>query len=321
MFNYLKSDLYILKKMKITYILPAIFLVLMLFSNFIAMRLNFMALGMNQLQQQQMEQLMTESTADDKGNLGKTMKESFEVGFKAGYESSSKAVSEEEIELPRMELSKLFSGGALYKATVAEIFETTISGLNLLMFVAIFSAFFYGTQMKGAYMKNILKVNENRWVSYFSKQIVVLIYTVFFFIVAFLTSVLSVALMGKSFVMGFTTDVIPYLGLQLLLTFAMTSITGLVSYVSNTGFGMVFSIVTGAGLLNLLFMLIDILVNNVIKPGADFATSRYLITGNAASVAMGMDASDMVRPIIVACVFLVIGVFVTGIIHTKKDVH
>lgn len=318
MINYLKSDLYILKKMKIAYILPVIFLVLVFFGNFMSMRLNIMALGMNQLQQQQMENLMKESSSPD-GNLGQSMKEGFELGFNAGFDAQM--AQESDIELPRMELDKLFSGGALYDATVAEMFENTVTGLNAFMFIAIFAAFFYGTQIKGNYIKNVLKVNENRWISYISKLIVVLIYSIFFFVVTFVVDVLSVAIMGKSFEMGFTADFIPYVLIQLLLAFAMATVTGLVSYITNTGFGMVFSIVAGAGLLNLLFMLIDILVNNVIKPGADFATSRYLLTGNVAALTIGTDSSNMVRPIVVALVFLVIGVVVTGIAHTKKDIH
>lgn len=308
MLKYFTSDLYALKKMKIVYILPIVLIVMVLMSNFITTRLNFAAIGMKEFENQ-MAQMENE-------DLDEQLKDSFSVGFNAGFEASTQAYEPEPIKL-----NELFDGGMAYDSTVADLFVSSISGLTYLMLAAIFAAFFYGSQMKGAYIKNILKANDNRWLAYTSKVLTVFLYAVMFMILTFLVNVFCGAVMCKSFEMGIDGNFFKYVGLQLLLTFGMCAITGLVAMLTNTGLGMVFAIVAGSGLLNLAYMLIDILVNYAILGDGDFSLSDYLITGNVAAMTLESSGSDIVRAVIVAIAFIAVGFGVGGFYNSKRDIH
>ncbi len=307
--DYLISDFYVFKKMKIIYLLPIICLLLVLLSNFIAIRMNLAALGMSQMQD------MIAEESDE--SLGDQMVSGFETGFKMGFEGAANP-NPEPVEIS---IKDIFSGGALYDASTVDLFESQISGLTVLMMVAIFAAFFYSSQVKGAFGKNILKANSNRWISFTSKTIVVVIYVALFFIFNFIIALVSNATMCESFKLGITPEFFGYVGVQFLLAVAMCLITGMVAVIANTAVGMIFAIVTGAGLLNLLLMLVDLLVNKVLFKGAHFATSDYLITGNVAALRVSTEAGDMVRPIIVGLVYLLIGFAITGYINQRRDIH
>lgn len=310
MIDYLKSDFYVLKKMKIVYILPIICLLMILLSNFLLTRLNFMAVGMGSLQ--------SVATTQSNEDLGDQMVESFKTGFELGIDQQMQ-VEEEDYEVPT--ISDIFSGGALYEGTVAQLFQSQVSGLTVLMFIAVFAAFYFSNQVKGTFNKNILKTNNNRWISFISKTIVSLTYSFIFMLFAYLVCVFSAATMCKSFDLGFTADFVKYFAVELLLTFAMCMLTGMVAVLTNTAVGMIFAIVTGAGLLNLVTMLIDILVNNVILKNGDFATSHYIITGNMSALSIGADSGDFVRPIVVALIFFAVSFAATGFVNARRDIH
>lgn len=304
--NYLASDFYVLKKMKIIFILPIIALVLLVVANFTATRLNFLALGMSDMQDM--------VTAESDGNIGEEVKSSFKVGFEAGLKTQTQ-------KMKPVTIKDIFSGGAMYKSSAADLFETQTCGLTGLMFVAIFAAFFYGSQIRGNFTKNILKFNENRWISFASKTIVVFTYVIIFYVFVFLVSVLCNATMCKKFSLGIDGGFVRFFAIQLLLAFAMCTITGLISVLTTSAVGMIFAIITSSGLLNLAFLLVDILVNKVIVPGAKFSISNYLITGNIAATHIDTTGGDLVRPIIVALAFLVVGFVGTGYINAKRDIH
>lgn len=307
MMNYFVSDLYALKKMKIVYIVPIILLVMCFLSNFITTRLNFAAIGMKQFENQLAEM--------EQESMDKQITDSFELGF----ESSMNAQANYEAE--PMKLNELFDGGMAYEASTADLVESSVSGLTYLMLIAIFAAFFYGSQLKGAYCKNILKANDNRWISYTSKVLTVFVYAIILMIFTILVNMLCNAIMCKSFVLGFDGDFFKYIGVQILLTFGMCVITGLISVVSNVALGMVFAIVAGSGLMSMLYMLIDLLVNYVILGNGEFSFSNYLISGNVSTLRMASESGDIIRGIIVAVVFIAVGYFVAGFYNSKRDIH
>lgn len=307
MFNYLRSDFYTLKKLKVIYIVPIVCLCFVLLSNFVAAKVNYAALGMDQI-----EKMM----AQEDDSISDQMVSGFQVGFEMGAKSQTQPQK-----LPEITLKDILSGGPLKDSSCCELFAVQATGLTILMMIATFASSYFSGQIKGPYGKNILKASANRWVSYSSKIIVVCVYVAIFFVFNFLVAMFCNATMCESFKLGFSSEFFAFLGVQYLLCVAMCLITGLVAVLTNSAIGMVFAIVAGSGTLNLLFMLINLLVNKVLFKGAHFDISNYLITGNTAAVNIGTSSENLIRALIVSIAFIAIGYGVTGFINSKRDIH
>ena len=327
MIDHFRSDLFLMRKMKITYILPIIFLLSSLLVGVIYLRINMAAL-------MDVEPATGSSISEDVylsedesfgENYMNTISDSFSAGFSSGTEAASGET--EEAEESKAERPGFFSGGTLYESTVCEFFSVITSASTLLMLTGLFAAFLFANDIRGGFRKNMIKINPNRWISFLSKCSTVLVYNILFLIFAFLTALLCIALMGKSVSFGFNTDFFGMLSLRLLTMCAFSMFIALVTcFTKSTALGMVADLVLGMGILDIVFYLLDLLAaflsmkfNFKIPDG--FSLSNYTITGIAASLHPGMSSKLILRAVIVCVVFMVGSTAASGFLNQKRDIH
>ncbi len=326
MIDHFRSDLYLMRKMKVTYILPIIFLLSSLLVGVIYLRINISALMV--ADPTTATSLSGDAYIDEEGSFGEEYVNSLSEGFSAGFNAAAEEDSAiEEAEAQEVERPGFFSGGPYYDSSVCEFFSVITAASTLLILVGLFAAFLFANDIRGGFRKNMIKINPNRWISFLSKVATVLIYNIFFLIFAFLTAFLCVALMGKSIHFDFNLDFFGMLALRLLTMFAFSMFIALITcFTKSTALGMVSSLIFGMGVLDLVFYFFDLLLafismklNFEIPSG--FSLSNYTLTGIAAMLQPGMSSRLILRAVIVSVCFIAVSIFGAGYLNQKRDIH
>ena len=326
MIKYLKSDLFVVSKMKATYILPLIAFLMMLLTGLIYIRFNFAALGMGTYSTAMSESMHPDSSIP----ASESMSNSFVMGFDAGFESSESVMgvdteedgqaAEAEYEMPTAK--SILGGGLLYESTVCDFYSVVAMSLTNSMIMGIFVALFMGNWLRAGLSKNILKGNSNRFLPFFSKILALFICCIAFNVITYVQAAICVALMGKSLVFGFSAEFVRFFIINTLLLFAFSCIVAMVTTLfKSTALGMVFGIVSGTGLISTGMMLIELLINHVILDNGKVSLTPYLISGQIASYSVDATSKDTRNAIIAIAVFLVISLVSSSLVYKKRDIH
>ena len=306
MINYLKSDLYVMLKMRVAYILPIIMLLVMLLSGVIYLRVNLGALGMAAT----MDQAMALQEDNKDAPSSEIMADSFVLGMNAGEEEVTPMMEDESFG------KGIFSGGMLYDTDAATFCILMLAGLTGTMLIGIFSTFLFGNWVRSGLSKNILKGNSNRWIPFLSKALVVLIYTIFMVAFILLMGILIFGIMGQGFVFGFTGEFVKAILCTIGLNYAFAMLVGAITVLTkSTGLGMVFDILCGGGFLSMGFMLIELLINHVILDNGTVSLTEYTLTGTIQA------ATPNAHALIVMAIYLVVSVICGGLAYQKRDIH
>ena len=322
MFKYLKSDLYVASKMKATYILPIIALLLIFVNCFIYLRVNFGALLGESYTQEVLSSV--ENSSDEP--MSEQYSQSFSMGFNHSYVASSEETEAGETEeVPEYEvpkLSKMFSGGMLYEEPVSATAVLNLRSMTGALLVSIFGVFLFANWLRGGLSKNILKGNANRFLPYFSKVLTLFIYTVAFNVFQLLLSIFFVALMGKGFELGFNAEFWGFFGLNTLMTFAFACLVVLITTLSkSTALGMAFAIVCGTGALQMVIMLLELLINHVILDDGKVSIADHLLSGIIQTYSPDAGKTMIIRALVMSAVYLVVSLGVGSFVYRKRDIH
>ncbi len=323
MIDFFRSDLYLMKKMKVTYILPIIFLLSSLLVGVIYIRINLNALMVED--PTAASSISGDVYVDEEGSFGETYVNSLSEGFSAGFN----AAQEEEVEAEPEETERpgFFSGGMMYESSVCDFFSVITSASTLLILVGLFAAFLFANDIRGGFRKNMIKINPNRWIPFLSKVATVLVYNILFLIFSFITAFLCIALMGKSIHFDFNLDFFGMLALRLLTMFAFSMLIALITcFTKSTALGMVASLIFGMGILDLVFYFLDLLVAFIgmkldFTVPSGFSLSNYTITGIASMLQPGMSSKLILRAVIVCVCFIAVSIFGSGYLNQKRDIH
>lgn len=314
MLDFFRSDLFLMRKMKATYILPVIFLLSALILGVIFVRFN--ALGLLQATGVDYTAVVEDQTSEDM-SVGEQYANSFSTSITTGYISDS----EENENIPQEKVG-IFSGGTYYENSVCDFFELCTASTELLILTGLFSAFLFAVDIRGGFRKNIIKINPNRVIPFVSKILTVLVYDILFIIFAYLTSFLVMAMMAKSITFGFSLEFFGVVALRLLVTFAFSMLIALITcFTKSTAIGMVADIVFGMGVLNLVFYLLDILLAFIAKRQFDFSLSDYTLTGVSAMISSDMSDKIIIRALVVSVCFIAVSVAGSAYIMQKRDIH
>ena len=328
MIKYLKSDLFVVSKMKATYLLPIIAFLMMLLVGLIYIRFNFSALGMAAYSTE-MEQSLH---PDNDVPASERMSNSFVMGFDAGFESGEAVmgvdieedgqVEETEINYELPTTKSILGGGMLYETSVCDFYSVCVMSLTNAMIMGIFAALFMGNWLRAGLSKNILKGNSNRFLPFFSKILTLLICCIVFNVITYVQAAIVFALMGKSLVFGFSAEFVRFSIINTLLLFTFTCIVAMVTTLfKSTALGMVFGIVSGTGLISTGMMLIELLINHVILDNGKVSLTPYLISGQIQSYTVDATPKDTRIAIIAIAVFLVITLVSSSLVYKKRDIH
>lgn len=321
MLDFFRSDLFLMRKMKATYILPVIFLLSALLLGVIFVRFNpvglLQATGVDYSSYVDPNVNEGQSFGEQYANsLSGSLDVSYDVGYDIGDGEDGQA------EVPEKEKVGIFSGGAFYDASVCDFFVLCTSSTELLILTGLFSAFLFAIDIRGGFRKNIIKNNPNRFIPFCSKIMTVLVYNILFIVFAFVCSFLVMALMGKSITMGFSAGFFGVVALRVLLTFAFSMLIALITiFTKSTAIGMIADIIFGMGALNLAFYLLDILIAFIAKKQFDFSLSDYTITGVSAMVDTDMSSKIIIRALVVSLCFIVVSVAGSAYFNQKRDIH
>ena len=323
MINLFKSDLFLMRKMKVAYIMPAIFLVAAIFFGVFLIRFNMDALLKASGASDSYSEAVTQANVPEDQSFGENYVNSFYIGLDAGMDSTT----EERQDLEPEEDIKFFSGGIYFESTVADFFAL-MTGTSLpLILTGLFAAFLFAIDIRGGFRKNITMINPNRWMSFTSKVLTVLVYDILFLIFEYVTCIIMMALMAKSLDFGFSADFFLLVALRLLLSFAFCMLIALITCLSkSTAIGMVADILFGSGMLALGFYFLNLLIKflatkiNINIPDS-FSLDNYTITGCSSQVSLNMSDKLILRVVVVCVSFIIVSYACAGYLNQKRDIH
>ncbi|MCR5804549.1 MAG: hypothetical protein K6G47_09835 [Clostridia bacterium] len=326
MIDHFRSDLFLMRKMKVTYILPIIFLLSSLLVGVVYLRINLNALMV--ADPTSAATLSSDVYVDEDGSFGEEYVNSLSEGFSAGFNAAMEEdQAAEEAEAEEVERPGFFSGGVYYESSVCEFFSVITSASTLLILAGLFAAFLFANDIRGGFRKNMIKINPNRWIAFTSKVATVLVYNILFLIYSFFVAFLCIALMGKSIHFGFDLDFFEMLALRLLTMFAFSMLIALITcFTKSTALGMVADLIFGLGVLDLVFYFFDLLIAFIgmklsFELPSGFSLANYTLTGIASMLHPGMSSKLILRAVVVSVCFMAVSIFGAGYINQKRDIH
>ena len=319
MINYLKSDLFLMRKMKIVYVLPIIFLLASLLTGFMYIKMNLAALGMGEVY----TITYPDEDASYSDMYADSLKTSFKAGFSSGTDIGADLANEEEPE--EISIGKiLLSGGQFYKSPVEDFCDMLTSSSTTLLLCGLFSAFLFAIDIRGGFRKNITKINPNRWIAFSSKCLVVCIYDALFLVFAFITAMINMALFANKFYFEPSAAFAISMLVKYLILVAFSMFIALVAvFTKSTAMSLIVDFILGLGVLDIVIMLIDLFFKLVVFKNSDFnfSLNDYILTGLNASVYSGSTDKTLIKAVIVSIVVIGVSVFYAGYLNQKRDIH
>lgn len=279
MFNMIKMDLYRMFRSKSLYIIGIIF-VAIIFST--SAMVKFMT------QDEKMSQMIeqAQSSTEDKQNVGMSIS-----------------------------INPTSDG----KVSVLDDLYGNVSGKAIALFLVIFTVIYASADYTSGYIKNIAGQVRNRAMLIGSKAVCLFIYTVMFFIVYVGIQTLSDTLILGYFKFGNVSRFFTYLGVELLLHYAMVLLVMTITVIiRNNLISMIISVCLCMNVFTLIYNAVDKLIEKIgVK---DFSVFEYTLTGNITSMLPAANTDDIVRCVVVSIIFGVLFVAAGSIVFKKRDV-
>lgn len=207
--------------------------------------------------------------------------------------------------------------------SLSKIFTQTVSGGTFILVSIAFVAVFCNADRKCGALKNVAsRINRKEYLALSKFIIVVLIYAVIFFESYLFLLISGKILLGRSLYISFTSEDIGVLAIQFLLHVAFGTIIMMLTVMArNTSVPITIGLVSSAGLLSLIYMLINlILLKLSSSKEMKFDIMDYSLTNNIKSLSAMSTTSEQIRTLIVGVVYLVIGLTVSMLIYKKQDI-
>lgn len=202
--------------------------------------------------------------------------------------------------------------------TVSRILFENFSSMFAALFMVIFAVLFSIADMKSGYIKNIGGQISSRSVLIVSKSVVLFLYTLYFIILFAVVQAISCRLIFGYTKWGNWKTLFSYLGVQLLLHFAILLICMTVGMVvRNNAFSMTFAVCLCLGVMNFIYMLMDRVINRYIDK--DFTTYMHTVTGKIAQLPLDFTSKEAVSAIIVAIAFSIVMIVINIFNMEKRD--
>lgn len=197
--------------------------------------------------------------------------------------------------------------------------EYFFCGNLLIVFLTVFALIFCSSEYQTGYIKNTAVNILPRHLTFFSKLIVVAVYTVITYLIT------GLIVMIGCYLLGFTKidnpgKIIRMILLQILCNYSLTTFFMMIFYITRKNvIAMVAGLIYGT-MGNLAYALIALLVS-VAFPNSDFDLTKYTNLGN---IIFHMNTSatvnDCIRAAIVAVIFIGISTFFSCVSINKKDI-
>ena len=205
-------------------------------------------------------------------------------------------------------------------------FTMFISSNLVIVFIILFAVLFCNAEYRTGYIKNTAVNILPRYLTYFSKLIVVSVYCIAIFAIVLLILFGGCAIMGHT---GFeNTSVLPkviaVIAAQILCNISLTSFFMMIYYVTrSTSLTMISGLVYST-MGTLLYSLLNLLLS-VAFPNKNVDATKFTNLGNMVyhlNIGSTGDAfrNNIIRSIIVSIIFLALSSFLSCVAIDKKDI-
>ena len=207
--------------------------------------------------------------------------------------------------------SKVMTFGTFLRITIGQLGD-------LALYPAIFIVLFTNGDFSTGFIKSVSGQVRSRGMLAVSKFITTVIYTVFYFAVYLLLSMLELVIFFDGINVPNATKFVQYLLLTFYLYTAMMILIAAIAQIFRSNLvGIIIGVMIASGLLSSILKLINILLK---KLEIDLDISKYTITGCITSLKLTGDISDYSRHIIVGTVFIIVSIAATVFSYNKRDI-
>lgn len=204
---------------------------------------------------------------------------------------------------------------------IAEFVNVTLRSCILLIMLAIFAATYVNAENKSGFVKNI--AGQIRWKGslFLAKMPALLVFTVIEFLTMYIISAVSVRLIIGRADLSLSADMVKALLTQLLLHFAFVCAVAFLAVLSRgTVLPSTIGIVSGAGIMNLLWAAVDILVKKL-GIADNFTVTKYALVNNIQLIGTSSELYSMSRAVLIGFIFIFISAAASFAVMNKRDIR
>lgn len=203
--------------------------------------------------------------------------------------------------------------------SVFDLFYANIKGKCIALFMVIFTVLYTTADLTSGYVKNIAGQVSQRGGLVIAKAITLFVYTVMSLLIFFLCQTLSNLLFFEEFTVGPVKQFAAYVGIQLLLHYALLLIVmGVAIALRNNVISMVIAVCFCMNVLIIFYNFLDQLITKLgVK---EFHIVNYTVSGKMLMLGMDISAKTASASIAVAIFFSAAAVAICSMIFQRRDV-
>ena len=206
------------------------------------------------------------------------------------------------------------------KVTLSDILYANIQGKFVAVFLAVLAVLFSSADLNSGYLKNIGGQINGRWKLIVSKIAALGIYVLLTFGVFVIVQAVSNQIIFGYLKLGITQEFLGYLGVQLLLHFALSLICMAAAVILRSSvFSMIIAVCLCMNMLVTFYSAIDTLIHDL--GFEDFRLLEHTVTGQLSMLTMRPPVADELYAAGVAAVFILVCGVLTGLVFTKRDIE
>ncbi len=203
--------------------------------------------------------------------------------------------------------------------TVFDMLFANIGGKDIALFLVIFAVIFATADIGSGYIKNFGGQVKRREGLIVSKALALLVFTGLTLLITFLTQAISNFIVLGYLKWGDAGSLFRYMGLQILLHFALAMIIMTISILArNNVFSMIFAICLCMNMMVIVYSGIETLVKKIGLGNLNLM--KYTITDKIGSLSMNFSSGIMERIMIISLIYIVITVVISMYIYRKRDI-
>lgn len=206
------------------------------------------------------------------------------------------------------------------KVTLSDILYANIQGKFVAVFLAVFAVLFSSADLNSGYLKNIGGQINGRWKLIVSKIAALGIYVLLTFGVFVIVQAVSNQIIFGYLKLGITQEFLGYLGVQLLLHFALSLICMAAAVILRSSvFSMIIAVCLCMNMLVTFYSAIDNLIHDL--GFENFQLLEHTVTGQLSMLTMRPSMADELYAAGVAAAFILVCGVLTGLVFTKRDIE
>lgn len=191
----------------------------------------------------------------------------------------------------------------------------------LMIFCAIFVSLFVGAEHHSGYLKNIAGQLPYRGQLAVSKFAAIAVEVLLMFAIYAVFCIASgYIFFGDQFTLGSGAGLLKMLGTQYLLHLGFSALVMFLCMATgSTAFSMCLGILGCSGLASLLYSGINWVIQKI-HSGTTFDFGRYMLDTNVYAISGSSEPADILRAVLVACIFAALAVSCSALVMQKRDI-